>query len=325
MNWSKIWDKLTNFFTDNFWSIVIFLAVFVIGVIVVKIMINIIKRILGKSKMEKIAQNFLVAIFRLGLYLILVLILLNMIGVEITGILTALSALLLAVGMALQSNISNLANGIVIVSTHMFKKGDFISVDGVDGSIQEINFLFTTLKTADGKKVTLPNSTIVNKSVVNAGANPKRRVDFTFSVAYEADVEQVKTIVKQVIESNGKVYLDPAPFCRLKTLGASSIDFVANCWCDSSDYGEVYYYVIENVFNEFKRNNIAIPYNQLEIRNRTDVVNMPVIADALPERVEKVREEEKHGLDLESVDLTQIFKHKKHDKENTDKKPDKKD
>lgn len=310
MDWSKIWDKVTNFFTDNFWSIVIFFAVLFIGIIVVKILINISKRILGKTKMEKIAQNFLIAIIRLGLYLVLVLILLSMIGVQITGILTALSALLLAVGMALQSNISNLANGIVIVSTHMFKKGDFISVDGIDGSIQEINFLFTTLKTSDGKKVTLPNSTIVNNSVVNAGANPKRRVDFTFSVAYEADVEQVKTIVKSVMESNGKVYLDPAPFCRLKTLGASSIDFVANCWCDSCDYGEVYYYVIENVFNEFKRNNISIPYNQLEIRNRTDVVNIPVIQEALPERVEKVREEENHGLDLENVDLTKIFKHK---------------
>lgn len=315
MNWSKIWDKLTNFFTDNFWSIVIFFAVMIIGIIMVKIMINIIKRILGKSKMEKIAQNFLVAIFRLALYLVLVLILLNMVGVEITGILTALSALLLAVGMALQSNISNLANGIVIVSTHMFKKGDFITVGSVSGSIEEINFLFTTLKTGDGKKVTMPNSTIVNSAVTNNGANPKRRVDFTFSVSYEADVEQVKSIIKQVMESNGKVYLDPAPFCRLKNLGASSLDFIANCWCDSGDWGEVYYYVIENVFNELKRNNISIPYNQLEIRSRTDDVTLPVIEQPLQERVEKVREEEKHKLDLENMDFTKIFKHKSKDKE----------
>jgi len=311
MDWSNIWDKVTNFFTNNFWSIVIFFAVFIIGIIVVKIMINLIKRVLGRTKMEKIAQSFIVAIMRVLLYLVLVLILLSMIGIQITGILTALSALLLAVGMALQSNISNLANGIVIVSTHMFKKGDFITVDGVSGSIEEINFLFTTLKTADGKKVTLPNSTIVNNSVINAGAHPKRRVDFSFSVAYEADVEQVKSIVQSVMRSNGKVYLDPEPFCRLKTLGASSIDFIANCWCDSCDWGEVYYYVIENVFNEFKRNNVSIPYNQLEIRNRTDIVNMPVIQDALPERVEKERVEEKHEIDFENVDLTQIFKRRK--------------
>lgn len=319
MDFAKIWEDIKNFFVSNVWNIVLFIAVLIIGFIVIKIFMNILKRILNKTKMEKIAQHFLCATIKFLLYLVLVLALLSIIGINITGIITALSALLLAVGMALESNIANLANGIVIVSTHMFKKGDFISVDGKEGSISEINFLFTTLLTTDNKKIILPNSTIVNSSVVNAGANNKRRVDFTFSVAYETDVEKVKKIVTDVMKSDGRIDLEPAPFCRLKVLGASSIDFFANCWCDTSDYWDVYYYVIEGVYNEFKRANISIPYNQLEVRNRTDKVVMPYDKKQLPTRVEKVRAKEKAHLDLENADLTKIFKHSGSKKEKAKK------
>lgn len=306
MDWNEFWNSVKAFFTNNVWNIVLFFAVLILGVILIKIIINVIKRIFAKSKVEKIAQQFIVTVIKVLLYLVLVLVLLSIMGVQITGIVTALSALLLAVGMALESNIANLANGIVIVATKMFKKGDYISVDGVEGSITDINFLFTTLDTTDNKKVTIPNSTIVNSSVLNAGANPRRRVELTFSVAYETDVELVKKLVTDVMKSNGKVLLDPEPFCRLKVLNASSLDFFCNCWCDTEDYWDVYYYVVENVYNEFKRNGISVPYSQLEVRNRTDEVVMPVIEAPLPERVEKVRVDDKK-FDLENASLSDVL------------------
>ncbi len=313
MDWNAFWTSVKNFFTNNIWNIVLFFAVLVLGVIIVKIIINVLRRIFAKSRMEKIAQQFIVTTVKVILYLILALILLAIIGVQITGIVTALSALLLAVGIALENNIANLANGIVIVSNKMFKKGDFISVNGVDGNIVDINFLFTTLCTVDNKRITLPNSTIVNSAVINAGANPRRRVEFTFSVAYETDVELVKKVVTDVMKSDGRVLLDPEPFCRLKTLGASSIDFFSNCWCDTEDYWDVYYYVIENVYNEFKRHNISVPYKQLEVRARTDSVVMPFSVEPLPERVEKTRVENKR-IDLENASLSEVFHISKKDK-----------
>lgn len=309
MSWNKIWNSIVDFFAGNVWKIVGFFATLLIGVIVIKIIVNIMTRLFNKAKMEKIAQQFIRTIIKFLLYLVLVLMLLSIIGIQISGIITALSATLLAVGMALQNNIANLANGIIIVSTKMFKKGDFITVGSVSGSITDINFFFTTLTTADNKKVTLPNNTIVNSEVTNAGANKTRRVDWTFSVAYESDVEQVKKIILDVMNSNGKIYVNEGkkPFCRLKTLAASSIDFFANCWCDSEDYWDVYYYVVESVYNEFKKNNISVPYTQLEVRNRTDNVVMPYDKNALPERVEKERKTEKH-FDLETADLVGLLK-----------------
>lgn len=319
MDWKALWDNIVNFFKANVWNIVWFVVILFGGIILIKIVLNITKKLLNKTKIEKIAQQFICTILKFVLYLVLILLLLAQVGVEITGILTACSAVILAVGMALQNCIANVANGIIIISSKMFKKGDYIVTGGVEGKVSDINFLFTTLITNDNKKVTLPNSNILNGEVTNLGAFPKRRVDFMFSVAYETDVELVKKIVTDVMKSDGRVYLDPAPFCRLKILGASSIDFAANCWCDNEDYWDVYYYVTEHVYNEFKRNNISIPYNQLEIRERKDDVVMPIIEEKLPERVEKVREED-NKFDLENDSLSKLF-HKKHKKK--DKKKDK--
>lgn len=322
MDWNKIWQTISDFFTNNVWGIVKFFAILFIGIVLIKVVLNITRRVLGKTKMEKIGQQFLMTSIKVCLYLVFILILLSVVGVEITGIITALSALLLAVGMALQNNISNLANGIIIVSTHMFKKGDWIVVGSEQGSIVDINFLFTTLHTADNKKVTIPNSSIVNGSVVNAGANPKRRVEFTFSVAHESDVELVKKIVIDVMKSDGRVYLDPEPFCRLKTIGTTSLDFFAHCWSDSEDYWGVYYNVIETVYNEFKKNKVYIPHTQVEVRNRVDNVVMPYNKEALPERVEKVRNTVE-DFDLETADLSKMFHHKKKSSKKSTKKEEK--
>lgn len=309
MNWAGIWDSIVTFFSNNIWNIIKFFAVLFIGITLVKVALNVIRRVMSNTKMEKVTQSFIYKILKFLLYFVLVMILLSMLGISMTGIVTAFSACVLAIGMALQNNIANLANGIVIVTSKIFKKGDFVEVDGISGSVEDINFLFTTITTTDNKRVTLPNSAIVDGAMINYGANPTRRVDFTFSVAYESDVELVKKVILEVIESNGKVRVqEKKPFCRLKTLNASSLDFFAHCWVDAEDYWDVYYYIVENVYNEFKRNGISVPYNQLEIRERKDEVVMPVIEKPLQARVEKIRIQKKKMVDLEKDDLVALFK-----------------
>ena len=323
MDWKAIWNSIVTFFKTNAWNILWFFVILVVGLILIKIIMNLVKKVFSKTKIEKMAQQFICTVLKFVLYLALILILLAQVGVEITGILTACSAVILAIGMALQNSIANVANGIIIISNKMFKKGDYIITGSVEGKVEDINFLFTTLLTNDNKKITLPNSNILNGEVTNLGACPTRRVDFLFSVAYETDVELVKKIVTDVMKSDGRVFLDPAPFCRLKILGASSIDFAANCWCDNEDYWDVYYYVIENVYNEFKRNNVSIPYNQLEIRERKDEVKMPVTEAPLPERVEKVRPVEEDKFDLENDNLVSYLQEKHKKKKKKAKKEEK--
>lgn len=264
------------------------------------------KRMFRRTHMEPIAVGFVMAIVKFLLYLVLTIVLLEILGIGITWIVTAFSAVFLAVGLALQNNIANLANGIIIVSSGMFKKGDYIEVGGVEGSIAQINFLYITLITPDNKRITVPNNKILNDVVTNYDSNNTRRVNFEFEVAYENDVELVKQTVIECMQSNGMVRLDPAPFCRLKTMGDNNLLFVGRCWCDREDYWTVYFDVTETVFNEFKRRGISIAYNQMEVRQRTDEPVVPVIGSGLKSRVEKQRKN-KHHFDLENGDLKELF------------------
>ena len=306
MDWQKIWNTIVDFFQNNTWNILIFVAVLFFGIMAVKLLLNILRRMLKRTRIEPIAISFIMAIVKFLLYLVLVFILLDILGIGITWLVTAFSAAFLAIGLALQGNIANMANGIIIVSSGMFKKGDYIEVDGVEGSIARINFLYVTIITSDNKRITLPNSKIINEVVTNYDSNNTRRVNFEFKVAYENDVEKVKQIVLDCMNSNGKVRLEPAPFCRLKTLGDHNLLFVGRCWCDREDYWTVYYDLTETVFNEFKRHGIKIAYQQMEVRQRADKPDCSVLGDGLPTRVEKKRKK-KRDFDLENVDLGEIF------------------
>lgn len=300
--WQQIWDTVVKFFTDNVWNIVKFFSILIIGFIVIWIIMVIVKRVFRNHQVDPMATRFIAGVIRFALWLLLVLFLLAFMGVEITGFATTVSAALLAVGVALRDNLANLANGLILVSSKKYHTGDYILVGSVEGSIEEINFLFTCLKTIDGKQVLMPNSTMVNSQVTNFGAYPKRRVNFTVSVAYESDVELVKKVVVDAIKSNGKVYLDPEPFCRLKTMNASSLDFFAWGWCDKEDYWDVYYDCTETIFNELKRHDIKVPFQQVEVRERTDTPPVFVVGDKLEERVEKKRAKTRKKLTLEDLE-----------------------
>lgn len=287
--WNDFVNKVVTFFNDNVWNIVAFFATLIIGIILIKVIMMVVKRIFRKRGIDEMAIKFVMAILRFALWLVLILILLSELGIPISGLTTSLSAAVLAVGMALKDFLANLASGIILVGSRKYKTGDYLQVGSVDGCIVDINFLFTTLKTFDSTQVTLPNSSMVNSPVTNYGAYPIRRVTFTFSVAYESDTTLVKKIVHDVMKSCGKILLDPKPVCYLKFYSASSIDFWSACFCDNGDYWDVYYYVMEHVFEEFKRNNISIPFQQVEVRERKDEVVYPIAYEKLPERVEKVR------------------------------------
>ena len=323
MDWEKIWNDIKTFFTNNAWNIVWFFVALVLGLIIIKVIMMIMKFFFRKKGVDPVAAKFLLAILRFCLLVILIIILLSIIGVSVTGITAAFSAAVLAVGMALKDFLSSLASGIVLVGSKKYKKGDYIIVNGVEGCVEDINFLFTTLKTPNSTQITLPNNMMTSHAVTNLGAYPIRRVNFTFSVAYESDTALVKKVVMDVFHSCGLVLKDPAPSCRLKEYSASSIDFFAVCFCDKEDYWDTYYYVMGHVFDEFKRHKISIPFQQVEVRERTDEVIYPQEWEKLPKREEKARMEKKKKMsyeDFEDMTLMDIAANIKDATKNNKKK-----
>lgn len=257
----NMWNKIVDYFNSNIYNILIFFSVFIVGIVFIKVLLKIINKMFLKSKIEKIAQNFFVRMIKFVLYLVFILVLLSIVGVKLTGILTALSAVILAIGVALQNNIANLANGIVIISSKMFKKDDYIIVGESEGSILSINFLFTTIVTPDNKKITIPNSTIVNAQVVNASYYQKRRVDINLYVTFETDIQKVKNIVSKIVKSNTKIYPLPKHICNINKLSQNGVEMFISFWCNVEDYWIVYYDVLENIYKQFNKNSIRFIYD----------------------------------------------------------------
>lgn len=285
-DWNQAWNDFLAFAKTAGLKLLEVVALLVIGVIAIKIVAKLLNKILGKTKLNKVTIKFLISIVKFALYFILLIAIFQALGIEVTGLISVISAAGLALSLAIQGSLSNLANGVVIIGTQPFKEGDYVQIAGIEGTVVEIKMLHTILNTIDNKRISIPNTKVVENELINYSANPTRKVVFNFAVDYAADVDKAKEIILKVITSCDKALLEPAPFCALKTLDDSSIGITANCWCKNADYWDVYYYVMDNAFNELKRENINIPYNQMEVRVRTDEVTMPVREDALKQRDE---------------------------------------
>jgi small conductance mechanosensitive channel len=199
-----------------------------------------------------------------------VIILLSMLGVDTTSLVAIFSVLTLAISLAVQGVISNLASGIMLVVTKPFEEGDFVDIGGNSGTVEQINITCTKLRTGDNKVITVPNGSITSATVINYSTKETRRVDLTFSVAYGSDVEKVKAIIMDVVTKHEKVLTDKAPLVRLTEHGASSLDFVTRVWVKSGDYWTVNFDILESVKTEFDKQGIKKPYNQLDVHVKND-------------------------------------------------------
>lgn len=306
MNWDNVLDKIINWATNAGLNLIKAIAFLAVGIFIIKIVMKILHKALAKSKLERVAAKFIANVVKFLMYLVLIYIFAEMIGIPMTWFVAITTAASLAISLALEGSVSNLANGIILITTKPFKENDFVEIDGQSGSVKEIKILYTILTTLDNKAIVVPNKNVVENTIINYSANETRKVVFTFDVAYSSDVERVKAIISKVIINHEKVLLEPTPFVALKTLASSSITFTASCWCNSDDYWSVYYDIMDSVFNEFKRENISIPYNQLEVRLKTEEEVLPYRDDIIEDIVEEKKQAEAKALQKKLEAETEI-------------------
>ena len=226
----------------------------------------------GKAKfLEKLDPSvgkFLTSIVHVAMNCLVVVSAALMIGVPAASFIAALGSAGLAVGLALQGSLSNLAGSIMFLVFSPFKVGDYIEVAGVAGTVQEVNFFYTVLNTPDNKRITIPNSTASNAVVVDYSTNENRRVDFKFSVAYGTDIDKVKEILLDEANKHELVCKDlegNEPFAKLSEQADSSLNFILRVWAKGSDYWTVNFDILNNVHKRFKEEGIEIPFNQLDV------------------------------------------------------------
>jgi small conductance mechanosensitive channel len=204
-------------------------------------------------------------LIRAALSILYVIILLSMLGVDTTSLVAIFSVLTLAISLAVQGVISNLASGIMLVVTKPFEEGDFVDIGGDSGTVEHILITCTKLKTGDNKVVIIPNSNVTSSAVINYSAKETRRLDLSFSVAYGTDVERVKGVVLLVIARHGGILADPKPTVRLAEHGTSALQFVARVWVKQADYWDVNFDLQEEVLAAFSENGITVPFPQMDV------------------------------------------------------------
>lgn len=285
MDWNTIWNSIVEYFRNNGIHILYAILVFILGLIAIKIVLKIINRIMERSKLERITQGFIRSILKVTLYIVLIIAVLQVLGVPLTGLTAVLATAGAAIALSLKDSLSNVASGLILISNKPFKQGDYVKIGSQEGSVKSISVMTTEIITTDNKKVVLPNSTILNQSIINYSSEGKRRHEILFDVSYDTDLELAKKVILDVCHSNGKIMLEPAPEVNLKYFGDNNLQLFLTCW-SSAPYWEIYFYLVDNVYNEFKRNKIDFSYQQVEVRMLTDKPVAPYRKKALPKRVE---------------------------------------
>lgn len=200
------------------------------------------------------------------MYVILFFLIVGIAGVKATSLVTVLGTAGLAVGLALQGSLANLAGGMLILFFKPFTKDEYIvASSGVEGTVDKIQILYTILTTPDNKVVIVPNSQLANNAITNVSRNPERRLDMVFSVSYDTPTEKVKEILNRIANAHPAVLKEKPINIRMSVQNASSLDFIFRVWVKKEDYWTAKFDFTEIVKTEFDANNIEIPYQKIDI------------------------------------------------------------
>ena len=220
---------------------------------------------LEKRNFDKTLRSVLLPVFRIVVKVAIWAGAIGYLGVETSSISAAIAAVGATIGLALQGSLSNFAGGILVITLRPYKLDDFIEVDGICGTVSEITLFYTYVTTPDNKVAVIPNSKTSNTLLINYTKNKQRRNDILFSISYDEDFEKAKDVIMKVMEKNPYILKKPAPFVNIKEHGDSAIIILARYWANNEHFWDAHWMMMEDVKHAFEKNNISIPYPQLDV------------------------------------------------------------
>lgn len=241
------------------------IIVLVVGIVIIKFLMNILKKAFAKSKLDPICHKFILSLLKITLYILLFIITLSMLDVPMTSLVALLSVAGLAVSLAVQGSLANLAGGFILLFTKPFKVGDFIELESVSGTVKHINILQTKLLTFDNKAIFIPNGQVSEAKIINFSSQDTRRLDLIFSISYQDDFKKAQALINKIIQNHELTLKNPTPIVRVCELSSSSVNIALKVWVQTEHYWDVNFDLLEMVKTAFDENNITIPFNQLDV------------------------------------------------------------
>ena len=237
-----------------------------IGWKIVNVICKALEKWFDKVDYDEALETFIQSLASMSLRVLLIITCASIAGFPMTSFVAILGAAGLAVGMALSGTLQNFAGGILSLILKPFKVGDFIETQGHSGKVRSIQIFNTVINTGDNKRIILPNGPVATGSLINHSAEDKRRIDFTFGISYDDDIDQAKSVLASIIDADERIDKDPESLIAVQALADSSVNLVMRVWANTSDYWGVYFDVTEKVKKTFDKEGISFPFPQSDIR-----------------------------------------------------------
>jgi small conductance mechanosensitive channel len=225
-------------------------------------------RVMGKQKMDPTLVTFIGSLVYFAILTFTALAALAQLGIQTTSFIAVIGAAGLAVGLALQGSLANLAAGVLMLIFRPFKVGDYIAGAGVEGIVEEIHIFSTQLATFDNKAIIIPNAKLTGDNITNYTRKEKRRVDLVFAVGYGEDVEKAKRAIAGVLAGDARVLKDPPPTVAVQGIQDGKVEFAVRPWVRTDEFWDVFFDTNENIKKRFDAEGIRGPVPQLEARVR---------------------------------------------------------
>lgn len=264
-NVSTLFTAIGDFVKGLLPSLGFAVLVFAAGMVVIRLILKAVGRGMARSKADATAVSFLDSLISAALYVILAVITLSVLGVPMTSIITVIGTVGLAIGLALQNSLSNIAGGFIILFSKPLKVGDFVEFDGIKGTVESIAIFQTKLRRDDGTTVFIPNGKISEAVILNYTETPNRRLDVNVAIGYGDDAERAKALISGILKSHPEVLQDPAPTVRIGKLADSAVEIYVRVWTTHAHYWELYYDLHEQIKAAFDENGVSIPFPQMDV------------------------------------------------------------
>ena len=241
------------------------ILIFIVGRWLVKVIKNSVNRVMERRNTEATLRSFLGSLISVLLNFILIIIIISVLGINTSSLVALLASAGLAVGMALSGTLQNFAGGVIIMIFRPFKVGDYISAQGQEGTVKEIQIFNTIIKTLDNKIITIPNGILSTGIMTNFAKEETRRVDWTFSISYGDDYDKAKSVLKSLCNADARILKTPEVFIELAKLNESSVDITVRAWVKSADYWGVFFSMNEKVYNTLPAEGLHMPFPQMDV------------------------------------------------------------
>lgn len=262
----QFFNKAIELLTTYGGKIVMAVLVLIIGHFVVKFINKLVAKALDKTNLDTTVKQVIKKAVGILLRVILIIAVIQVLGVDMSSVIAILASCGIAVGLALQGALSNLAGGIMILIFKPFKIGDYIESTGAEGFVENISIFYTTIKTMDNKQIFVPNGDLMNANVTNFTSAEKRRIDLDFKITNDIDASFVKSVLLSAAVDTEGVLEDPTAFARMVAVDDDTYIFEVRAWCETEKYWDVYFDLIENCSKALADNDIDDPEERIAVR-----------------------------------------------------------